>query len=166
MSPNCNIIKSRCTNLGKQDMSKDTIIIQKPSWWKRNWKWVLPTGGCLTLIIIFFSFIAYGVYQVTDKLTEETSFFAFFDVIQEVQKSSEVKEALGTPLKFDGLQEENYDPKDNDRLDLDFTIQGAQYDGQLRVIADKTGDGWQYSTFTVTVAETGEVIDLKEQANE
>ena len=136
------------------------------SWWKRNWKWVVPTGGCLIILIVLFSFIGYGVYQVTDKLTEQTSFFAFFDVIQEVQKSTEVKEALGTPIRFDGLQEESYDPEDSEHLDLDFEIQGGKYNGQLRVIADKTDDGWQYSTFTITVEETGEIIDLKDPANE
>ncbi len=26
--------------------------IRKESWFKRNWKWVVPTGGCL-LVIIF-----------------------------------------------------------------------------------------------------------------
>lgn len=136
------------------------------NWWKRNWKWALPAGGCLTLIIVIIAFISYGVYQFTDKLSEETSVFAFIGIIQKVQKSPEVREALGTPIRFDGLQEEGYDPEDSTKLDLDFEIQGAQSDGQLRVIANKTENGWDYSTFTITVEETGEVIDLKDLVNE
>jgi hypothetical protein len=136
------------------------------SWWKRNWKWVVPTGGCLTIIIIVIAFLSYGVYQFTDKLSEETSVFAFIGIIQKVQKSVEVREALGSPIRFDGLQDEGYDPEDSNKLNLNFEIQGAQSDGQLRVIADKTEDGWSYTTFTVTVEETGEIIDLKDPANE
>lgn len=138
----------------------------KQSWWKRNWKWALPTGGCLTIIIIAIAFISYGVYQVTDKLSEGTNLFAFMGVIQEVQKSPEVRAALGTPIRFEGMEEENYDPSVSDRLDLDFEIQGKNQNGQLRVVADKTDTGWNYSTFTITTTETGEVIDLKDQANE
>lgn len=136
------------------------------SWWKRNWKWVVPTGGCLTIIIIVIAFLSYGVYQFTDKLSEETSVFAFIGIIQKVQKSVEVREALGSPIRFDGLQDEGYDPEDSNKLNLNFEIQGAQSDGQLRVIADKTEDGWSYTTFTVTVEETGEIIDLKDPADE
>ena len=138
----------------------------KKSWWKRNWKWALPTGGCLTIIIIGVAFVGYGVYQVADKISNNSSLFAFIDVVQEVQKSPETREALGAPIRFDGLEDENYDPEDNSHLDLDFEIQGAQHDGQLRVIADKAEDGWHYNIFTITVKETGEVIDLKDQANE
>jgi len=137
----------------------------KQSWWKRNWKWALPTGGCLTLIIIAVAFISYGVYKVSDKLTEETSFFAFFGVIQEVQKSAEVREALGAPIRFNGMDDGS--ALDNsERLDLDFEIQGAEQNGQLRVVAEKTEEGWNYTTFTITALETGEIIDLKDQANE
>lgn len=138
----------------------------RQSWWKRNWKWALPTGGCLTLIIIAVAFISYGAYQIADKLSEETSVFALLGVIQEVQKSPEVKEALGTPLRFEGLEDENYKPDNSKHLNLDFEIQGNKSDGQLRVLANKTADGWYYETFSITVEKTGEVIHLKDRANE
>jgi len=138
----------------------------KQSWWKRNWKWALPTGGCLTIIIIAIAFISYGVYQVADKITEGTNLFAFMGVIQEVQKSAEVRETLGTPIRFEGLEEQSYDPSESNHLDLDFEIQGKDQNGQLKVLAEKTEEGWNYTTFTITALETGEVIDLKDQANE
>ena len=39
-------------------------LVPQPSWWKRNLKWVVPVGGCLTLIvgaIILFASIYFGV---------------------------------------------------------------------------------------------------------
>lgn len=142
--------------------------INQKSWWQRNWKWVVPAGGCLTVLIVIFSFIGYGAYKAIDTFSNDTSIFAFVDVIQEIQKSEEVGEALGKPIRFDGLKDQNaYDPEaSKTHLDLDFEIQGPKSDGILRVIADKTDDGWQYSTFTITVLETNQVINLKDIANE
>ena len=142
-------------------------LVEYPSWWKRNWKWALPTGGCLIIVIVAASFLGYGVYKVADKLSEETSVFAFIDVIQNVQKSPEINEALGKPIRFDGMEESDYDPEENrNHLELEFDIQGTKSNGVLKVIADKTPEGWTYETFTVTVEETGEIINITEKANE
>ena len=137
------------------------------SWWKRNWKWALPTGGCLTIIIVVISVISYGVYKATDFFSENSSLFAFVGVIQEVQQNEEVQTAIGTPIRFDDMEDDTYDPtRDQNKLDLDFEIQGQNSDATVRVIANKTEDGWHYTTFTVTVEDTGKIIDLKDQANE
>lgn len=139
----------------------------KQSWWHRNWKWALPTGGCLTIIIVAIAFLSYGVYKAKDYFSENSSLFTFINVIQEVQRNDEVRESLGTPMTFDDLENENFDPSLNtDSLDLDFEIQGKDSDGTVRVIANRTDSGWSYSTFTVTVKDTGAIIDLKDEANE
>ncbi len=139
----------------------------KQSWWKSNWKWVVPTGGCLGVIIIAIAFISYGAYKLTDKISEETSVFALLGIIQEVQKSPEVKKCLGTPIRFEGLGDGSYNPDQHkNHIDLDFKIQGRNTDAQLRVIGDKTDEGWHYNTFTITAESTGEIIDLKNKANE
>ena len=28
------------------------LVTEERSWWSRNWKWVVPVGGCFTFIII------------------------------------------------------------------------------------------------------------------
>ncbi|WP_161555242.1 cytochrome c oxidase assembly factor Coa1 family protein [Dokdonia sinensis] len=132
--------------------------IEKRSWWQRNWKWALPTGGCLTIIIIAVSFIGYGVYKVADKLGDETSVFAFINVITKVQKNPEVIAALGRPIN---IEDNDYDPEMNtNQMNLEMDLRGKKANGVLRVNALKVNDEWDYKVFTVTVEDSGEVIDL------
>ncbi len=135
----------------------------KKNWWNRNWKWALPTGGCLTLIICFVVFAFY----VGAKVFKSTSLLAFIEVVQEVQKSPELEDALGKPIKMDDLENSDYEPEENQKhFELSFELEGSKADGLLEVIADKEGDSWKYSKFIVTIEDTGEVIDLIESVNE
>ena len=136
---------------------------QSPSWWKRNWKWAVPTGGCLFIIICVVSCVGYSVYKVADKLSEDTSVFAFIEVVSTVQKNEELAEVLGKPIR---IEDEDYDPElvDN-HMELDIELDGSKHSGILKVSADKTDDGWEYSKFEVTVNDTGQVIDLLETVN-
>ena len=132
---------------------------QNKSWWQRNWKWAAPTGGCLIIVIVMLSFLGYGVYKAVDTISGNTSVFEFVKVITEVQKNEEVAEALGKPIR---IEDDDYDPSlENDRMELEMLLEGTKDDGILKVIADKTDDGWEYSKFEVIVEDTGEIIDLR-----
>ncbi len=135
----------------------------KQNWWKRNWKWALPTGGCLTIIIVVFSFIGFGAYKAFDAFSNDTSALAFVKVVLEVQKSKEVAQALGKPID---IKDGDFDPEAADILDLEMHLDGKRADGILTVKADRINDKWVYSVFTVTVDDTGEVIDLIETVTE
>lgn len=133
------------------------------SWWKRNWKWALPTGGCLTIIIVVFSFIGFGAYKVYNELSNETPALAFIKVVLEVQESDEVAEALGKPID---IRDGDFDPESSDILDLEMHLDGKKADGTLTVKANRVNDSWVYTVFTVTVDDTGEVIDLIDTVND
>ncbi|TVZ52426.1 cytochrome c oxidase assembly factor Coa1 family protein [Dokdonia sp. Hel_I_53] len=135
----------------------------RPSWWKRNWKWALPTGGCLTIIIIVLSFVGYGVYKVSSTMSEKTNVFAFMEVMLEVQKNKEIATALGKPINID---DSDYDPEENPNLmDIDMRLRGKKSNGTLKVKAAKKDDDWNYELFTITVDETGEIIDITDKMN-
>lgn len=129
------------------------------SWWKRNWKWALPTGGCLTILIVVFSIIGVGAYKVFNEISNDTSALAFVKVVMEVQKNKDVANALGKPID---IRDGDFNPEIADRLELDMHLDGQKSDGTLTVQADRVNDTWVYSVFTVTVEDTGEVIDLIE----
>ena len=136
-------------------------IIEQPSWWKRNWKWALPTGGCLTIIIIVISFIGYGVYKVSSVFSEDSSVFAFGKVIRTVQEHPVIIETLGKPIE---LEDDNYDPMSNPGvLELDMILDGSKSDGVLKVSARKVDGEWIYDVFKVTFDDTQEVLDLREK---
>lgn len=136
-------------------------IEEQPSWWKRNWKWALPTGGCLTLMIIFFSVIGYFVYKVSDAFSEGTSLFAFAKVVKTVQEDPVLIEVLGKPID---LQTDSYDPISNPGvMDFEMVLDGFKSDGVLKVSARQIDGEWVFDKFTVTLDDTQEVLDLRDQ---
>jgi len=47
-------------------------LVPQPSWWKRNWKWVVPVSGCFTvlvIIVIILGSIFYGVSSAIDGIS-------------------------------------------------------------------------------------------------
>ena len=132
----------------------------KQSWWKRNWKWALPSGGCLTIIIIIAVFIGVAFNSVSKK----TSIVAYIKVVAELQSNTEVAQALGKPIE---ILEEGYDPElSKDHLDAQLVLDGQKADGTLIVKADKIDGKWVYSTCIITVEGTNQVIDIKDALND
>ena len=132
----------------------------KQSWWKRNWKWALPSGGCLTILII----IAIVIGVTFNSLTKSTSIIAYINVVTELQANKEVAEALGKPIE---IRDEGYDPEfSKDRLDIQMELDGQKADGTLIAKADKIDGEWVYSMCMITVEGTDQVIDMKDALND
>jgi hypothetical protein len=130
------------------------------SWWKRNWKWALPSGGCLTILII----IAVIAGITFNSFAKSTSIIAYINVITELQASTEVAQALGKPIE---IRDETYDPElSSDHLDLKMQLDGQKADGTLIVKADKVDGKWVYTAFLVLVEGTDQVIDLTKTLND
>ena len=131
----------------------------RQSWWKRNWKWALPSGGCLTILII----IAVIIITSIRTLSKSTSIMEFINVVTELQSNVEVAEALGKPIE---IRDETYDPEASpDHLDLEMQLEGQKADGTLVVKADKIDGKWVYTVFTITVKGTDQVLDLTKSLN-
>ena len=62
----------------------------KQSWWKRNWKWALPSGGCLTFLIVIVIFIGIAF----NKVSKRTSIVAYIHIVTELQTNEEVAEVV------------------------------------------------------------------------
>lgn len=130
------------------------------SWWKRNWKWALPSGGCLTIIIIIAIIVITGI----NSLSKNTSIMAYINAITKIQANTEVAQALGKPIE---IRDETYDPEaSTDHLDVEMQLDGQKADGTLVLKADKIEGKWVYSVFTITVEGTGQVIDLTKSLND
>ena len=75
-------------------------LIPQPSWWKRNWKWVIPLGGCLSMIVIGLIFVFSLIYGISSDLEEKEPFRYAFEVIN---KDEEMIRHLGTPIVQNGI---------------------------------------------------------------
>lgn len=132
----------------------------RQSWWKRNWKWALPSGGCLTILII----IAVIVITSIRTISKSSSIMAFINVVTELQSNAEVAEALGKPIE---IRDETYDPEASpDHLDLEMKLEGQKADGTLVVKADKIDGKWVYTVFTITIKGTDQALDLTKSLND
>jgi len=136
----------------------------KRSWWNRNWKWAAPVGGCLTIIIIGISLLVWVGYKAIDEISEETNVFAFIEVVSEVNRNKELREALGKPVD---VRDGDYDPEsDPNSIDLDMGVYGPNGEGTLLVKGTNGEDGWIYTEAKVTIDGTNQVIDLLDELND
>lgn len=132
--------------------------LPRKSWWGRNWKWVVPTGGCLIFIILIIVFIGTLFFGLNKFMTESTPYEeAFTKAIENEQ----VIEALGEPIEQEGLIQGslNYE-NDRGEIDVKVPLEGPKGIGYLYIKGTKDGENWDYSDLYVIIESTGETIFL------
>ncbi len=131
-----------------------------PGWWRRNWKWAVPTGGIVLVgggvgfIVAIFALI-FGLMKSTEVY--ETALF-------EAQTNPAVIEHLGNRIEdgliFTGNMEVN---PSSGYADIVIPISGQKGSGSLYVQAEKIAGSWQYYTLEVAVHGSDISIDLLEE---
>ena len=131
---------------------------QKKSWFSRNKTWALPTGGCLVVLIIVAIFVFSLIGGVT-TLFKNSEPYQY--AIQQAQESEWVISKIGQPIESDGMTTGNVNfTNGNGTAELSIPIKGNKDEATILVIANKTGEAWDYTTLTVTVDDTEEVHNL------
>ena len=132
--------------------------IHRQSWWKRNWKWVVPSGGCLIIIVLIIVFIGSIFYGVTSLMTDSK---AYTDAMEKATSSEQVTSILGSPIEQNGVigGSIHYSSGYSD-AEITIPIKGPNGAGTIRVEGGGTDDVWTYEKMDVLVSETGEIIDL------
>ncbi len=128
------------------------------NWFGRNWKWAVPTMGCLTIIVgIVFLFSAM-VYKVTDMFKDSEP----YSVGMEILKNNElVIENLGEPIETNGMFQGNINyVNDDGTADLKIPVKGPKGEATLLIIAEMKDDVWTYQTMKVSFEDSDESIDL------
>lgn len=139
-------------------MTDQNELIQEKSWWKRNWKWVVPTGGCLTIIILLIVFIGAAVFGVT-KLTIGSE--PYLEGLAKTQSNEQVIELLGEPIETDGIMQGSINfSNNNGDADIRIPIKGPKGEGTIYVVAEKLNGTWTYSELEVRIDQNNEVINL------
>lgn len=138
---------------------------QQRTWWGRNWKWVVPVGcliplllcgGCVTTVL----FVVYNAVASSDIYTES---------LARAESNEQVKALLGEPIE-PGWPSANIQvvATGNDRgsaasgnADLTLPISGPKGSATLHAVAIKKDGKWDYSTLEVTPNGGGDRIDLR-----
>jgi len=138
-------------------------LVEYPSWWKRNWKWVVPVGGCFTLLIIFVVFIGTIVYGVTSAFEESQP---YEHALEKINQDEEITRVLGSPIKKDGMIQGSYNYSNGKKsADMKIPITGPHGSGVLFVKASGEDDEWTYEEIRVEINDD-ENIDLLEEESE
>jgi hypothetical protein len=135
-------------------------VVQQQSWFKRNWKWFVPTVGCGTLIILFIFGVVGLVFGVTNFISNSTP--AEY-AIERASQNQVVVEALGTPIEQTGMVSGSLSfGDDTGDADLKIPIEGPKGKGRIYVVGTKTGDDWTYSELYVWIEGSSDTVDLLE----
>lgn len=138
-------------------------LVPQPSWWKKNWKWVIPLSGCLTFIILFIIFIGSIFYSVSSAF-EEIQPYEY--ALEKINQDQEITDELGTPIKKDGFISSDYS-NDNGKktTKLVVPVSGPKGSGTLFIEASGDGDNWIYDVIRIEIKDN-ENIDLLEKESE
>jgi len=124
-------------------------LVPQPSWWKRNWKWVVPVGGCFTLIIgaiILFSSIYFGV----SNIMEESQPYEY--ALELINKDEQLLKVLGSPVEKDGMFQGNISWTNGKKVaKMTVPIAGPKGEGKLYIDATGEGEDWNYHEIRVEV---------------
>jgi hypothetical protein len=145
---------------GEEESSMETPAQTQPApgWWSRNWKWFVPTGCCLTPLLlggvaaIFIVVVIFGALKQTD---------VYKMAVARAKADPRVIAALGTPIDegwyLAGTTNVNGGSGD---ADLSIPISGPKGKGTIYAVATKSAGEWAYSKLVVKIDSTGATIDL------
>ncbi|MFT4668815.1 MAG: hypothetical protein ACI9M9_000836 [Flavobacteriaceae bacterium] len=128
------------------------------NWFNRNWKWAVPTGGCLLIIILIIIFIGSMILGVSSLFTGSEPYKA---ALLTAQSSEVAIEALGIPIEENGIAKGSVNYMNGDgHFNLEIPLKGPKGKAVLFVIADKYNGDWEYKVMELEISETGELIPL------
>lgn len=134
-------------------------LVPQPSWWKRNWKWAVPVGGCFTLLLLVIALFGSIFYGVT-TLLEKSQPYEY--ALEKINKDEEIISLLGSPIEQDGMMQGSLNWHNGDgKADMKIPITGPEGNGMLYIKASSIGETWEYHEINVVVKDL-ESIDLLE----
>tara|TARA_R110000787_G_scaffold15134_2_gene46785 strand:+ start:21656 stop:22090 length:435 start_codon:yes stop_codon:yes gene_type:complete len=130
------------------------------NWFQKNWKWAIPSLGCLSVIVVFILLFGAMVGKVTDMFKDSVPYSVG---MENLQKNEFVINKLGEPIETDGMFQGNINYEDDfGTADLKIPVKGPKGEGSLMIIAEKNGEKWTYQTMEVSFKDSNEKINLLE----
>ncbi len=132
-------------------------------WWSANWKWALPSIGCLSIIVVFVLLFGAMVTKVTGMFKDTVPYQHAMEL---VEVHPDVIAILGEPIETNGMFQGNINfSNDEGTADLKIPIKGPNGEATILVIAEKKGEKWTYETLEVRFEDTEEKINLLTTSN-
>lgn len=131
---------------------------QQKNWFGRNWLWVVPVGGCLTIILLFIFSLGAIFFGVSKAITSSTPYEY---AIEQASNNAKVVELLGEPIETSGIMQGNISLNNNSgEVDITIPLKGPNGRGSVIVIGKKIDGEWIYEELYVLIKQTSEIINL------
>jgi hypothetical protein len=135
-------------------------IEERKGWFARNWKWVVPTGGCLIIVVLLVVF-AGGLFYTVANLTTDSQ--AYIDSMEKVKTNELVIEQIGEPIEQNGISSSSFNYTNGySSAELTIPIKGPKGEATIRVEGGGVDENWTYDVMEVYVKGSDEVIYLLE----
>jgi hypothetical protein len=152
--------------LNREKVSMDAPMQGQPApgWWSRNWKWFVPTGCCLgtllglILAVAVFGFSIFAIFTGVSAALKSSEPYKV--AVARAQANDKVTTALGTPLSEGFPMGSINTNNDTGNVDFSIPISGPKGKGTIYVVGTRSAGTWTYTKMSVTIAGTGETIDL------
>lgn len=133
---------------------------EQKGWFGRNWKWALPTGGCLIVILLLFVFFGSIFFGISSMMTDSQ---AYKDALEAAQENEALIELLGEPIESDGYNGGSFGYANGMKsAELNIPIKGPKGEASIFVVGEGTDDQWTYQTMEVHLDGSRDIIDLLE----
>jgi len=131
---------------------------QQKNWFGRNWKWAVPSLGCLVIIVIAIFLAGAMVVKVTDLFKESTP---YSDGMAALKSNELVIEEIGEPIEPNGMFQGNvHYSNDGGNADIKVPVKGPKGEATLLVIGEEVDGEWTYLKMEVTISDSDKKIDL------
>ena len=133
--------------------------IEQKSWWKRNWKWLVPISGIIMIsVVVFFTSGMDGI--ATDLAQAYVDTELYQNALEKAKSDQKVKELLGEIEPIDKLAIlEGQVQYSNNNKTVNSSIRIICEKGKARmdIIADRINNEWNYKTINVRIKNPPEL---------
>ena len=132
----------------------------RPSWWSRNWKWVVPVIVLAGIVLAAVSLVAIYVF-VTFFLNTLKSSGGYQEALAAARQNPAAVQALGAPIDDGWFPSGNIESDGaSGESDLAIPVSGPRAEGTLYVRATKSMGEWRLTMLVLQIEGTSERIDL------
>ena len=141
----------------------DNDLINEQSWWKKNWKWFLPTF-MIMLLLVFGLLLSSSVDgNVTDIAQAYSDNSLYEKAIEKAKTNKRVIEVIGEiePIDKLAILEGNAVYSNNhNSVELSIRIKGNKGKGKMDISANKIGNEWEYKKINIRIKQPKEEIQI------
>ena len=141
----------------------DNELIIEQSWWKRNWKWFLPTFILIFLLVFGFLLSSSVGENATDIAIAYSDNSLYEKAIEKAKTNERVIEVIGEiePIDKLAILEGNAIYSNNQNsVELSIRVKGNKGKGKMDISANKIGNEWEYKKINIRIKDPKEEIQI------